>query len=244
MRVSVPCLLVVACFASGISAAAVGADDEDRRVREAATVFTESMGTPDQEIPGNILERAEAVAIFPSLAKGGFIVGGQWGRGVISVRDAKSGLWSAPAFLTLSGGSFGAQIGGTAIDLVLVVMNRRGVEHLLSNEFKLGGEASVAVGPVGRAAEASTDAALRAEILSYSRSRGLFAGIAFSGSIVKQDKDANERFYGQPLSSEDIVFARYGQMPESAKLLQETLARFAGAAAASTPASKERTVQP
>jgi lipid-binding SYLF domain-containing protein len=230
----VRCLLVVAFVARGASSFAA-ADDEDRRVREAATVFTENMETPDQEIPSNILEHAEAIAIFPSLAKGGFIVGGQWGHGVISVREAKTGLWSAPAFLTLSGGSFGAQIGGTAIDLVLVVMNRRGVEHLLSNEFKLGGEASVAVGPVGRAAEASTDAALRAEILSYSRSRGLFAGVAVSGSIVRQDKDANGRYYGEALSSEDIVFARYGEMPESAKALQETLARYAGAV--QTPAT-------
>jgi len=107
---------------------AAAAEDEDRRVREAATVFSESMGTPDQEIPANILEKAEAIAIFPSVAKGGFIVGGQWGRGVIMVREVKTGLWSAPAFLTLSGGSFGAQIGGTAIDVILVVMNRRGVE--------------------------------------------------------------------------------------------------------------------
>ena len=194
-------------------------------MREAATVFDENLGTPDQQIPAGILEKAEAIAIFPSLAKGGFVVGGQWGRGVISVRDTKSGRWSAPAFLTLGGGSFGAQIGATAIDLILVVMNRRGVEHLLANEFKIGGEASVAIGPVGRAAEASTDAALRAEILSYSRSRGLFAGAAFSGSVVKEDKDANLRYYGQALSSEDIVFARYGRMPESAKILQETLAR-------------------
>ena len=232
MRLSVCCVVLALC--SGVaSSRAAAAEDEDRRVREAATVFSESMGTPDQEIPANILEKAEAIAIFPSVAKGGFIVGGQWGRGVIMVREVKTGLWSAPAFLTLSGGSFGAQIGGTAIDVILVVMNRRGVEHLLANEFKIGGEASAAIGPVGRAAEASTDVAFRAEILSYSRSRGLFAGIAFSGSVVKQDRDANLRYYGKALSSEDIVFARYGQMPESAKLLQETLARHVRASPAS-----------
>jgi lipid-binding SYLF domain-containing protein len=194
-------------------------------VREAATVFNESMNTPDQEIPTSILEKAEAIAIFPSLAKGGFVVGGQWGRGVITVRDPKSGRWSAPAFLTLGGGTFGTQIGATAIDLILVVMNRRGVEHLLANEFKVAGEASVALGPVGRAAEASTDVALRAEILSYSRSRGLFAGATFSGSVVKEDKNANLRYYGKALTSEDIVFGRSSHMPESAKTLQQTLAR-------------------
>jgi len=214
------------CATSALSARSTGAGDEERRVREAAAVFSESMATPDQQIPSNILESAEAIAIFPSVAKGGFLVGGQWGRGIISVREANTRLWSAPAFLTLTGGSFGAQIGGTAVDLILVVMNRRGVEHLLSNEFKLGGEASAAIGPVGRAAEASTDAALRAEILSYSRSRGLFAGAAFSGSVIRSDRDANQRYYGEALSSEDIVFARYGKMPDSAKALQETLSRY------------------
>jgi lipid-binding SYLF domain-containing protein len=214
------------CATSALSARSSGPEEEDKRVREAAAIFGESMGTPDQQIPTSILENSEAIAIFPSVAKGGFLVGGQWGRGIITVREAKTRLWSAPAFLTLTGGSFGAQIGGTAVDLILVVMNRRGVEHLLSNEFKLGGEASVAMGPVGRAAEASTDAALRAEILSYSRSRGLFAGAAFSGSVIRADRDANQRYYGEPLSSGDIVFARYGKMPDSAKALQETLSRY------------------
>jgi len=213
------------CATAAVAARSTG-PEEERRVREAAAVFGESMASPDQQIPSNILEKSEAIAIFPSVAKGGFLVGGQWGRGIITVRDATTGLWSAPAFLTLTGGSFGAQIGGTAVDLILVVMNRRGVEHLLSNEFKLGGEASVAVGPVGRAAEASTDVALRAEILSYSRSRGLFAGAAFSGSVIKADRDANQRYYGEPLSSQDIVFARDGKMPDSAKALQETLSRY------------------
>jgi lipid-binding SYLF domain-containing protein len=225
MRLSILCAMAAIFVGGASSARADEARDEARRVTESATVFNELMKTPDQAIPGNILEKAEAIAIFPSLAKGGFVVGGQFGRGVITVRDVKTRRWSAPAFLTLSGGSFGAQIGATAIDLILVVTNRRGVEHLLANEFKIGGEASVAVGPVGRAAEAATDAALRAEILSYSRSRGLFAGATISGSVVKEDRDANERYYGKAYTSEDIVFARYSHMPESAKILQRTLAR-------------------
>jgi len=226
MKLSAWCLAAAMSLGVASSSFAGSRGDEDRRVREAATVFTEIMSAPDQEIPTGILDKAEAIAIFPSLAKAGFIVGGQWGRGVITVRDATTRRWSAPAFLTMGGGSFGPQVGASAVDLVLVVMNRRGVEHLLSNEFKLGGEASVALGPVGRAAEASTDAALKAEILSYSRSRGLFAGAALSGSAMKQDRGANTRYYGQSLSSEDIVFHRHDRMPESAKNLQETIARY------------------
>jgi lipid-binding SYLF domain-containing protein len=225
MRLSTWCVVAAVCAGFASAARAADTGDEDRRVREAATVFDELMNTPDQGVPLNILEKAEAIAIFPSLAKGGFVVGGQFGRGVITVRDPKTRRWSAPAFLTLGGGSFGAQIGATAIDLILVVTNRRGVEHLLANEFKIGGEASVAVGPVGRAAEASTDAALRAEILSYSRSRGLFAGASFSGSVVKEDRDANQRYYGKPYTSEEIVFSRHDHTPASAKILLDSLAR-------------------
>jgi lipid-binding SYLF domain-containing protein len=152
-------------------------------------------------------------------------VGGQWGRGIISVRDAETRKWSSPAFLTLTGGSVGAQIGGTEIDLILVIMNRSGVEHLLSNQFKLGGEISAAAGPVGRASEASTDVQMQAQILSYSRSRGLFAGVAVNGSVIKEDVDANTRFYEKTLSSEDIVFERAGTAPASVGVLKAALAR-------------------
>lgn len=198
--------------------------DEVKRVREAATVLSELASAPDRAIPRAVLERAEAIAVFPGVKKAGFVVGGQWGRGVISVRDA-SGNWSPPAFLRLAGGSFGAQIGAQEVDLVLVVMNRRGVENLLKNEFKIGGEASATAGPVGREASASTDIQMRAEILSYSRSRGLFAGATINGASVAEDKDANARFYGQPLSSQEIVSGKVTTVPPAATTLLDALAR-------------------
>ena len=178
--------------------------DETERLTMATTVITEIMDAPDAAIPGSVLDEAAAVAIFPSTIKAGFIFGGHRGRGVISARDPESGVWSAPAFLTLTGGSFGLQIGGQAVDVVLVVMNRRGLEKLLQNEFKIGGDASAVVGPVVGPVgdlEASTDIQLRAEILSYSRTRGLFAGVSLEGSTIRADRDANDRFYGERLDS-------------------------------------------
>ena len=214
---------IAAAAATGAGRGAGQETDEARRVGAAAVVLNEMREAPDKAIPRSIFDKAEAIAIFPSVKKAGFIVGGQWGRGVISVRDAQTRTWSSPAFLTLTGGSFGAQIGGTEIDLILVVMNRRGVERLLANEVKLGGEVSAAAGPVGRAAEASTDLQLRAEILSYSRSRGLFAGATVNGSAIKEDLDANTRYYGRALSSEDIVFDRAGRAPASVTVLKTAL---------------------
>ena len=186
-------------------APAAAQSDEAERVSRATTVFEEIMEAPDAAIPRAVLDRAEAVAIFPNTIKAGFVFGGHRGRGVITALNRETGAWSPPAFLTLTGGSFGLQIGGQAVDLVLVVMNRRGLENLLRNEFKIGGDASAVVGPLGRDAEASTDIQLRAEILSYSRTRGLFAGVSIKGSTVRADEDANERFYNDRLSSEQIV---------------------------------------
>lgn len=210
---------------SAITMAAPAGSDEVERVGAATSVLNEMMSAEDKAIPGNILEKATAIAIFPGVKKAGFVVGGQWGRGIISVRDVETRTWSSPAFLTLTGGSVGAQIGGTEIDLIFVVMNRSGVERLLSNQVKLGGEMSAAAGPIGRAGEAATDVQMQAKILSYSRSRGLFAGVAVNGSVVKEDMDANTRFYGKTLSSEDIVFERAGVSPESVGLLKSALAR-------------------
>jgi lipid-binding SYLF domain-containing protein len=223
---------LAAAIGLSVAAPARAATDEIKRVQESALIFSEIMRAPDQEIPASILDRAEAIAIFPAVTKAGFILGGQWGRGVITVRDATTRRWSAPAFLTLGGGSFGLQIGATSVDVVLLVMNRRGVEHLLSNEFKIGGEASVALGPVGRSAEASTDGALRAEILSYSRGRGFFAGATLNGSVMKEDRDANTRYYGRTLSSEDIVFDRYDDLPASAQDLRNAIGRYVSPALA------------
>ena len=218
----------VLCVMAAVSAITIGAaagQDEVERVGAATKVLNEMMDAEDKAIPGHILEKAEAIAIFPGVKKAGFIVGGQWGRGIISVRSGDTRTWSSPAFLTLTGGSVGAQIGGTEIDLILVIMNRSGVEHLLKNQVKLGGEISAAAGPIGRAGEASTDVQMQAQILSYSRSRGLFAGIAVNGSVIKEDMDANTRFYEKALSSEDVVFERAGSSPASVDALKMALAR-------------------
>jgi lipid-binding SYLF domain-containing protein len=158
------------------------------------------------------------------MVRGGFIVGGMRGRGILSSRN--NGVWSSPAFLTLTGGSFGLQIGGQAVDLVLVINDRRGLENLVSNQFKLGADVGVAAGPVGRDAQAATDLQLRAQILSYSRSRGLFAGVTVNGSTVRQDRDANERFYGKPFDTKQIIFAAPGTPPPVPDWLQ-TLDRYA-----------------
>jgi len=224
-NVVVGILLCAFGVAGGIRLGAAAGKDEVKRVGAATVVLNEMMRARDKAIPASILEKAEAIAIFPGVKKAGFVVGGQWGRGIISVRDAVTRKWSSPAFLTLTGGSVGAQIGGTEIDLILVIMNRSGAEHLLSNQVKLGAEMSAAAGPVGRASEASTDLQLQAQILSYSRSRGLFAGVTVNGSVIKEDVDANTRFYEKTLSSEDIVFERGGSSPASVDILKTALAR-------------------
>jgi len=214
---------------AGVSAATLAQrsdeSDEARRLREASVVLGEIMTAEDDAIPRALFGDAEGVAVFPGTVRAGFIFGGVRGRGIISART-ESG-WSAPAFLTLTGGSFGLQIGGQVIDLILVIKNRRGLENLVSNQFKLGADAAVAAGPLGREAEASTDLQLRAQILSYSRARGLFAGVTVNGSTVRQDRDANERFYGERLETQQIVFGTSAvEHPEPVALWLETLDRF------------------
>jgi lipid-binding SYLF domain-containing protein len=173
------------------------------RVESAATVLNEIMATPDKGIPEEILGSAKCVAVVPSLIKGGFVVGGAHGRGMATCRLASG--WSAPAPLTTTGGSVGFQIGGQAVDLVMVIMNDRGMDALLTNKFKLGADASVAAGPVGRHAEGSTDWKLRAEVLTYSRARGLFAGISLNGAAIKQDEDATRELYGRMVDFKTIL---------------------------------------
>ncbi len=168
------------------------------RVQAAAEVLNEIQGAPDKGIPQEVLGSAECVAVVPSMLKGGFIVGAKYGRGLASCRTPKG--WSAPAFFVLSGGSFGFQIGGQAVDLVMLIMNKNGMRHLLSSEFALGADASVAAGPVGRHAEGNTDWKMRAEVLTYSRARGLFAGVSLNGAVIKQDKDSTREFYGRMVS--------------------------------------------
>ena len=217
-------LLVAALLLTSVAGEQQTVSDEVDRVQNAATVLSELASAPDKAIPNAVLERAEAIAVFPGVKKAGFVVGGQYGRGVIAIRT-DGGAWSAPAFLRLAGGSFGAQIGASEVDLVLVVMNKRGVQNLLRNEFKIGGEASAAAGPVGREASASTDLLMRAEILSYSRSRGLFAGITINGASIAEDKDANAKFYGQPYSSQEVISGKISRTPAEVKAFEDALSR-------------------
>ncbi|MBI4887234.1 MAG: lipid-binding SYLF domain-containing protein [Acidobacteria bacterium] len=199
--------------------------DEAGRVRDAATIFGEIMAAEDKAIPRAILGKAEGIAVFPSTIRAGFVVGGMRGRGIISARTG--GRWSPPAFLTLTGGSFGLQIGGQAADVILVINNRRGLENLVSNQFKLGADVGVAAGPIGREAQAATDVQLRAQILSYSRARGLFAGMTVNGSTVRQDRDANGRFYGKRLESKQILFGTSPGTPPPVPLWLDALNRYA-----------------
>ena len=201
--------------------------DEAQRIQESITVFNEIMSAPDKAIPSSVLTKAEGVAVFPGTIKGGFIIGGQHGRGILSARVENARTWSSPAFMTLTGGSIGAQIGAQAVDVVLAVMSRRGLQNLVSNEFKIGADAGVAAGPVGREASAGTDVQMRAEILSYSRARGLFAGINLNGSSIRGDGDANQRFYSKPLRTADIVFRGMAGAAPQVPEWQGTLARYA-----------------
>jgi lipid-binding SYLF domain-containing protein len=220
-------LAILAVSGLGLTAPTRAQLEEAERLREATRVLKELKVAPDVAVPRWVAEKAVGIAVFPSVKKGGLVVGGHFGRGVLSAKSAKSGSWSSPAFLTLTGGSLGLQVGGQAIDLVLIVMDERGLEQLLKNQFKIGGDASVAAGPVGRDAEASTDIQMRAKILSYSRTRGLFAGITLKGSSVGQDRDANERFYGRAYKSTDIVLARLGGAPDPVPAWRDELARAA-----------------
>jgi lipid-binding SYLF domain-containing protein len=191
---------LVLCVIAYLAIPALAAEDEDKtkaedRIKAAGTVLDEIEAAPDQGIPEEVLGSAQCVAVVPTLLKGGFIVGARFGRGVASCRTPKG--WSAPAFFTVKGGSFGLQIGAQAVDLVMLIMNDNGMKNLLSSQFKLGADASVAAGPVGRHAAADTDWKLKAQVLSYSRARGLFAGLELSGAAIDQDKDATREFYGR-----------------------------------------------
>jgi lipid-binding SYLF domain-containing protein len=198
------CLVASALVVAHVPPAAAQAEQAER-IRDATAVLGEIMDAPDQAIPSGVMGRAEAIVVFPSTVRGGFIVGAHRGRGIISVRNRATNTWSPPAFLTLTGGSIGAQIGGQAVDVILVVMNRRGLENLMRNQFEIGAGGSVTAGPVGRSAELATDVQLRAEILSYSRARGLFAGVSLKGSAIRADRDANEDFYGEPYRTRSVV---------------------------------------
>jgi SH3 domain-containing YSC84-like protein 1 len=195
-------------------------DDEKEadRIQNSGTVVKEIMDIPD-DIPQDLIDKAECIVVYPSVMKAAFIVGGSYGRGVMTCRTGEhfTGPWSAPTMMALEGGSVGFQIGGEATDFVLLVMNPRGAHSLLQSKVKLGGDASVAAGPKGRSASAESDVTMRAEVLSYSRARGVFAGVSLEGSSVRPDDDANARVYGQKLTAQDIVFKGAVSVPAPAQ---------------------------
>ncbi|MEE9562269.1 MAG: lipid-binding SYLF domain-containing protein [Thermoanaerobaculia bacterium] len=214
------CLLSIslcgAIFLWGIGPVLAEESKFDRKLEVAGEVYLELMGAPDRKVPQRLLENAICIAVIPNVYKGAFGWGGRHGNGVTSCRNA-DGIWSPPSFTEISGGSFGLQIGGEAVDLVLFFMNERGVLSLLGSKFTLGGDASVAAGPVGRTAEAGTDIKLKAEIYSYARSRGLFAGLSLEGSRLAPDNKANRKYYQQTVDAESILFDhRVPRRPASA----------------------------
>jgi SH3 domain-containing YSC84-like protein 1 len=196
-------LIVSLCFA----ASAFAQEKEDERLKNSYTVLKEILAAPDKGIPKDLLNKSECVIVYPSVLKAAFVVGGSYGRGVITCRKGVShnGPWSAPAMFALEGGSFGFQIGGEATDFVLLVMNDSGANSVLSSKVKLGADASAAAGPVGRSTSAETDIVMKAEILSYSRARGIFAGVSLEGSTMRSDGDANKHVYGKEYSAKEIV---------------------------------------
>jgi SH3 domain-containing YSC84-like protein 1 len=203
------------------------ADDTEKdrdRLQNSGTVLHEILNIPD-DIPQDLLDKADCVVVFPSVLKAAFVVGASYGRGAMTCRRGQNfdGPWGAPSMMALEGGSVGFQIGGQATDFVLLVMNDRGANGILSSKVKLGGDASVAAGPVGRDASAETDVSMRAEILSYSRARGLFAGVSLEGSTIRPDNDANVRIYGEKISAKDIVLAHDTAVPPSAQGMIATL---------------------
>jgi lipid-binding SYLF domain-containing protein len=218
------CLCGFAFAADDSTKASKSAD----RVQAAGDVLNEIESAPDSGIPQEILSKAECVAVVPSMLKGGFIVGGKYGRGLASCRTPKG--WSAPAFFTVTGGSVGFQIGGQAVDLVMLIMNNDGMQHLLTSKVALGADASVAAGPVGRHAEGNTDWKMRAQVLTYSRARGVFAGVSLNGAVMKQDKDSTREFYGHMVTFKALLTGEV-EPPPAANFFLTSLAKWAQEAA-------------
>jgi lipid-binding SYLF domain-containing protein len=207
-----------------VSEAANDQSKDDDRLRNCGAVLKEILNVPDN-IPHDLLDKADCVVVFPSVLKAAFIVGGSYGRGAMSCRRGQEfrGPWGAPTMMALEGGSFGFQIGGDATDFVLLVMNESGARGILASKVKLGGDAAVAAGPVGRDAQADTDASMRAEILSYSRARGLFAGVSLEGSTIRPDNGDNRRVYGKNIPARDIVLSGKVEVPQAVQQFIETL---------------------
>jgi lipid-binding SYLF domain-containing protein len=216
---------VVALLGAGFACLSLhAANDAVKRLETSAIVLDEIMAAPDKGIPQDLFNKAACVVIVPGLKKGAFIVGGKYGKGFIECRK-KNGGWSAPAAVRVEGGSFGFQIGGSETDVVMLIMNQRGVDKLLSSKFTVGADASAAAGPVGRTSSAQTDAQLHAEILSWSRARGVFAGISLEGATLRPDEDSNKDLYGKTLTNREIVMGEV-QPPAGAAKLQEALRKY------------------
>ena len=218
-------LLSLVVLLSSTAAMAYDRADDVERLQNSANVLKEIMDAPDNGVPEEILHDAKCIAVIPSMVKAAFGVGANYGKGVASCRTANG--WSAPAFFSIKGGSFGFQIGGQAADIIMVIMNDRGMNNLLSSKFKLGADASVAAGPVGRHADASTDWKLRAQVLTYSRTRGVFAGISLNGAAITQHKDDTREFYGHMVPFRTILTGKIAA-PKDAEVWHASLVKYAG----------------
>jgi len=212
-------LTVTLCFC--LSLPLFAQQKEQDRLKESYTVMKEILGTPDRGIPRDLLNKAECVVVFPSVKEAAFVVGASYGRGVMTCRSGEDfrGPWSAPAMFALEGGSFGLQIGGQATDFVLLIMNEAGAKSVMSSKVKIGGDASAAAGPVGRTTSAETDIVLKAEILSWSRARGIFAGVSLTGSTLRSDDHANKNLYSKELNAKQIILQRKVRTPPAGKQL-------------------------
>ncbi|MBC7925510.1 MAG: lipid-binding SYLF domain-containing protein [Bryobacteraceae bacterium] len=215
----IPATLLLSCVA-------FAATDTENRINAATSVLQEIMATSDKAIPQDLLDKAECAIVIPGMKKGAFIVGAKFGRGFMSCRTGGAG-WSAPAGVRIEGGSVGFQIGGSETDVVMLVLNKKGSEKLLESKFTLGGDVSVAAGPVGRTSTAETDALMRAEILSWSRSRGVFAGISLKGSTMRGDENTNKDLYGKELTARDIVGGQV-TTPQAGEAFIALLTKYSG----------------
>jgi SH3 domain-containing YSC84-like protein 1 len=218
--------LALTCICLAVSAVTLKATTPTEQLEKATNVLNEIMRAPDKGIPDDLLAKAVCVGIVPSELKFAIGVGGTYGRGVLVCRHGGNGPWGAPSMFTLGGGSFGFQLGGKATDVVFVVMNAAGAKKLVQDSVKLGGEVSATAGPVGRSSEGSTDAQLHAEILSYSRTRGLFAGASLEGAVLKQDEDGNRRLYGHRVTAKQLLIRGEFPSPAAAQELDSALHRY------------------
>jgi lipid-binding SYLF domain-containing protein len=221
---SAACIALALCVA--FSGGAFAEDKWNALVVEAGKVLEEVQHMPDNSIPDDLLMGCSAIAVFPSTISAAIGFGGQYGQGIIMVREEGSGKWSPPAIFTLAGGSLGFQIGGQATDIVLLIMNRRSVDGILQGKFKLGADANVAAGPVGRSAQAATDIQLKGGILSYSRNRGLFIGVNLAGTVITEHWDGDKQLYGKSLSAREILLENKAKMPKSADEILKVLKKY------------------